>query len=190
MTCSPPPSWPTTRSEPTVGGRVRQNLFGNGILWVRSGWGGAPLRPYVDRTPQGDGSEVLVASAPGRERLGCGHGLTERVAAGGFDAVSRPPSESLAGFVSLRFGLPRSGKRQAARPRWTRPAGVREQPSIMRQGQRQRLGVGDERCDEYRDWDRRHEHQIRWSVRFRKALARIPSLGRGVGWSGREFRER
>jgi hypothetical protein len=55
------------------------------------------------RTPQGDGSEVLVASALAPERLGCGHGLTERVAAEGFDAVSRSPSESLAGFVGI-FG--------------------------------------------------------------------------------------
>ena len=94
MTCSSPPSWPTTRSEPTVGGRVGQNLFGNGILFGTVGWGGAPLRWYVGRTPQGDGSQVLVASAPGRKGLGCGHGLTERVAAGGFDAVSRPVRKS------------------------------------------------------------------------------------------------
>lgn len=65
---------------------------------------GTPLRRYFGRTPQGNGLEVLVASVLGRERLGCGHGLTELVAADGFDAVSRPPSESLAGFVGV-FGL-------------------------------------------------------------------------------------
>jgi hypothetical protein len=67
------------------------------------GPGGAPLWRYVGRTSQGDGSEVLIASPLGRERLGCGHGLTELVAADGFDAVSRRPSESLAGFVGI-FG--------------------------------------------------------------------------------------
>lgn len=76
---------------------------------VYFGYGRAGSR-YVGRTSQGDGSEVLVASALSREGLGCGHGLTERLAADGFDAVSRPPSENLPGFVGVVGSAYRSVK--------------------------------------------------------------------------------
>jgi hypothetical protein len=99
MTCSSPPSWPTTRSKPTVGDRVGQNLFGNGILWVRSG--GVALRS--GGTLAGHLKAMVRKCFLRQLPAGCGYGLSERVAAGGFNAVSRPPSESLAGFVGV-FG--------------------------------------------------------------------------------------